>query len=234
MPAPSKRTRNDSVPSTVEQDDNPTTPTQSSSRRSSDQRRTAAIPSAPNRPILTRSITTQNVTPTPLTRSFSLFVTPRSGLGGNRGGTLVRTQSTPTISSSEQLKVNVNTATGGSGVGGKGDVPAFEGDGFRRSERGKENIPPKKDDENSSEASRKRIRVSRTRSGSVASMRSEGGELGTSNLASIRLIFSVCYRIPSFRCSTIIVLFLSSNSFTIPFTFAIISNHSIPRYDTIA
>ena len=90
---------------------------------------------------------------------------------GAYGSTLVRTQSQPVITSMDNLKAS--SAPGGVGRG-KGD----DFDLVPRHGRGKENIPPKKDEEG---ASRKRLRTGarsdrsvRTRSGSVSSMRSEG------------------------------------------------------------
>ena len=65
--------------------------------------------------------------------------------------------------------------TGGSGAAGKGEGPSFDLRGAKKLGNGKENIPPVKDEDMSSEGSRKRLRVGRARSGSVASMRSEGG-----------------------------------------------------------
>ena len=159
-------------------------------------------PSTPPRPILTRSATTLTTQP-PLTRSNSMFLPSRragtlsglstpslgSALGppsasssNSRVGTLTRTQSTPSMASPAQLKAAVAGGSGGPGRGkGEGDDD-FETRDAKRGGRGKENIPPKKDEENDENGSRKRMRVGRRssaaslrgRSGSVSSMRSEG------------------------------------------------------------
>ncbi|KAK8847481.1 hypothetical protein IAR55_005339 [Kwoniella newhampshirensis] len=109
-----------------------------------------------------------------------------SGSSSGRGGMLLRTQSTPTIASPTQLKASTAAAGGGSGStpkGGDGDM-GLGGSGGRRFGKGKENIPPKKEDDREEGSSRKRLRVGsrgsysgsaggRGRSGSVASVRSE-------------------------------------------------------------
>ncbi len=168
MPAPTKRSRTDL---TIEEHDDPVTPTPSSSRVTPHHRRIVTTPSTPTRPILTRSATTQPPTPTHLTRSSSMLAPTRLGPGGSRGGAVVRTQSTPSIPSPTQLKAGV--APGGSGVEGKRKDPEQSIGGPKGWGKGKENIPPRKDDEREEEASRKRLRVNRTRSGSIASIRSE-------------------------------------------------------------
>lgn len=85
---------------------------------------------------------------------------------------LLRTQSSPMMGSGSSFKSP--SISGGSAGRGKGDDDYFSL-GPRRPGQGKENIPPKKDDEM---GSRKRLRVSsrsggRNRSGSVSSLRSE-------------------------------------------------------------
>lgn len=164
----------------------------------------------PTRPIQTRSSTFNLAPPTPLTRTSSLFTASTrrangAGLEQNptqqglvagpssstRGGTLIRTQSTPTLSSPQNLKMGASGIPAGPGRG-KGDPDDVFGTGSRRFGKGKENIPPKKDAENGdAESSRKRLRVGsrssfggsgRGRSGSVASVRSESS--GTRPLSS--------------------------------------------------
>lgn len=158
----------------------------------------------PPRPILTRSAATQLLPSirNALTRSNSLFTpSTRRSANGNasgfgfgsglpspspssssgRGGTLTRTQSTPSLSASSpsSLKSLLSAGSGGFGRGKGEDEPDFEG-GFRFG-RGKENVPPKKDEEND-DGARKRLRLTRKpsaantrgRSGSVSSMRSDG------------------------------------------------------------
>lgn len=210
MPGPTKRTRqttgeeNETTPTPI-----PSTPAISRSSMTTRQRSPVATtpPVTPSRPIYTRSAattttTTQPTTPSHLTRSNSLFITPtpttRRGLGGatsgsigmgaptapivtGRGGTLTRTQSTPSMAmaSPDQLKA----VAGGSGGSGRGKGDPEGGD--RNWGKGKENIPPKKEDapDAGSEGSRKRIRVGsrssgsgRGRSDSISSMRSDSGE----------------------------------------------------------
>jgi len=180
MPAPTKRSRTDPTPSPEEMIDAPPTPTPTptpSSSGASSQRRFTMTLITPTRPTLTRSATTELNTPAHLTRSSSLVVPTRLGLGGIRGGTLFRTQSLSSVPSPAQVKAGL--PPGGSGVEGKGEGLGFDGEGAKRWGKGKENIPPRKDEENgaqrSEDGSRKRLRVGRTRSGSVVSMRSEGG-----------------------------------------------------------
>ncbi|WVQ83140.1 hypothetical protein IAT38_005278 [Cryptococcus sp. DSM 104549] len=115
--------------------------------------------------------------------------TSGSGSGAGSGTSmLLRTQSTPSVSTASLagLKAAASAAAGGSGAGGKPPHGEETGGGLgaRRFGKGKENIPPKKDEENE-EAPRKRMRVTsrgsfsagsqsgRKRSGSVASVRSE-------------------------------------------------------------
>lgn len=109
-----------------------------------------------------------------------------------RGGTLVRTQSTPVLSNPANLKAGVTGGSGGHrGKGDPEDVFGLGGAG-RRFGKGKENVPPKKDAENDeAESSRKRLRVGsrasgggRGRSGSVASVRSESSN-GVSSVQGI-------------------------------------------------
>ncbi|WWD21572.1 hypothetical protein CI109_106058 [Kwoniella shandongensis] len=111
-----------------------------------------------------------------------------SGSSSGRGGMLLRTQSTPTIASPTQLKASTSAAAAGGGSGstpkgGNGDM-GLGGTGGRRFGKGKENIPPKKEEDKEEGSSRKRLRVGsrgsysgsatgRGRSGSVASVRSE-------------------------------------------------------------
>ncbi|RXK40963.1 hypothetical protein M231_01811 [Tremella mesenterica] len=139
------------------------------------------------RPILTRSATIHLSTRSAQfthTRRNSLLHLPGPSRQGGNGGTLTRTQSTPTIVNPASLKSALTP--GGSGGRGKGDPdgsPSGGGSNGRRFGKGKENIPPKKvEDENSqSQGSRKRLRVGsvsgsvvgRGRSGSVNSVRSE-------------------------------------------------------------
>jgi cell division control protein 6 len=105
---------------------------------------------------------------TPFTLSPS---TP--SLGGT--GMLLRTQSTPSsIGLGTPSFMKSPSVSGGSAGRGKGEDDYFSL-GPRRPGQGKENIPPKKDEEM---GSRKRLRVSsrsggRGRSGSVSSLRSE-------------------------------------------------------------
>lgn len=103
---------------------------------------------------------------------------------------LLRTQSTPMLSTASHASFKAVVAAAGSG----GYVEKPEKECFDRTRlgRGKENIPPKKDQENDDNAPRKRLRMTsrgsfsdasgRRRSGSVVSVRSEtSGEscLGT-------------------------------------------------------
>jgi len=88
---------------------------------------------------------------------------------------LLRTQSTPSsIGLGTPSFMKSPSVSGGSAGRGKGEDDYFSL-GPRRPGQGKENIPPKKDEEM---GSRKRLRVSsrsggRGRSGSVSSLRSE-------------------------------------------------------------
>lgn len=96
-------------------------------------------------------------------------------------GMLLRTQSTPMLSTTSQASLKA-VATG---ADSSGCVEKSEKDGFdyTRLRRGKENIPPKKNEENDDDAPRKRLRITsrssfsdasgRRRSGSVVSVRSE-------------------------------------------------------------
>ncbi|WVQ69360.1 uncharacterized protein L199_007577 [Kwoniella botswanensis] len=198
-----------------------------------------------SRPPLTRSSATQPPPPrnNGLGRSNSLFnmSTRRSGLtsmssssssssstsfavpsgsGSSRVGMLTRTQSTPSITSPSQLKA-IAGGSGGSGPAGKGDPEDGLGGGgpSKRFGKGKENIPPRKDNnENSSSGSggqeggsqRKRPRVSsrgsmsgsarsRGRSGSVVSVRSEtsGRHSSLAPSSSASSIASWSARLPS-------------------------------------
>ncbi|ODO07941.1 hypothetical protein I350_03523 [Cryptococcus amylolentus CBS 6273] len=92
---------------------------------------------------------------------------------------LQRTQSTPVISSPSQIK-------SAAGSGAPEQPPKGDSDGLglggRRFGKGKENIPPKRDEERQAEPAKKRMRVTsrgsynggrRQRSGSVTSVRSE-------------------------------------------------------------
>ncbi|OXB34918.1 hypothetical protein LQV05_000960 [Cryptococcus neoformans] len=104
-------------------------------------------------------------------------------------GMLLRTQSTPMLSTASQPSVKAVTTGADSG----GCVEKHEKEGFdqKRLRRGKENIPPKKNEENDDDAPRKRLRITsrssfsdasgRRRSGSVVSVRSEtsGGRHGS-------------------------------------------------------
>ncbi|KAK4683977.1 hypothetical protein P7C73_g6230, partial [Tremellales sp. Uapishka_1] len=187
MRPPTKRTR---TPTEQDPSDDPSQPTPSSpppaaptTRRTTS---TTHVP-APARPIPTRSTTT-------ITRSTrgsfglshgsmpNVLGGPRASGSGGGGGMLLRTQSTPAIVSPTQVKAWASAAAGGSGGrAGKGDDGPEEmaGPSGRRFGKGKENIPPKREEEENEEGSRKRIRVARTstggrgRSGSVMSVRSE-------------------------------------------------------------
>jgi cell division control protein 6 len=113
---------------------------------------------------------------TPTTPSTSVLA------GTTRGGMLLRTQSTSSIPSPTQLKAGMAPAPGAGR--GKGDPEG--GAGGKRWGKGKENVPPKEDEEEGSQdGARKRLRTStrsgsfstagRGRSGSVMSVRSESG-----------------------------------------------------------
>ena len=172
MPGPAKRTRTElNLEGHDESLTMPTTPS-SSARPPPQPRRISTTPITPSRPIPTRSATsTLPNTPTHLTRSTSLFIPTRLGLGTNGGGTLSRTQSTSSIPFAAPSKASV--APGGGGIDGKGGDTDMDWTGARRLGKGKENIPPRKDEEQQGDASRKRVKISRGRSGSVTSMRSE-------------------------------------------------------------
>ncbi|WVR04689.1 hypothetical protein IAU60_001700 [Kwoniella sp. DSM 27419] len=199
---------------------------------------TQTLAQTPTRPILTRSAATQPAAPrnTGLTRSTSLFnvTTRRSAFGASssssslmpapssassssgsssssRVGMLTRTQSTPSIVSPTQLK-QATAAGGAGGVSGKGDGGGgLGGAGPRRFGKGKENVPPKKDEENEPEegSSRKRPRMNsrasmsgrtgRGRSGSVVSVRSEtsGRHSSLAPSSSASSICSWSARLPS-------------------------------------
>lgn len=96
-------------------------------------------------------------------------------------GMLQRTQSAPVIASPAQIKAAAG-ASGGEATPPKGGCDGL-GLGERRFGKGKENIPPKKDEDRQPEPARKRMRVTsrgsysgqggRKRSGSVNSVRSE-------------------------------------------------------------
>ncbi|KJE03437.1 DNA clamp loader [Cryptococcus gattii NT-10] len=104
-------------------------------------------------------------------------------------GMLLRTQSTPMLSTASHASFKAVVAAAGSG----GCVGNPEKDCFDRKRlgRGKENIPPKKDQENDDNAPRKRLRMTsrgsfsdasgRRRSGSVVSIRSETSAPSTSS-----------------------------------------------------
>jgi cell division control protein 6 len=107
---------------------------------------------------------------------FTLSPTTPS-LGGGGTGMLLRTQSYPTMGMGSPSFLKSPSISGGSAGRGKGDDDYFSL-GPRRPGQGKENIPPKKNDEREETGSRKRLRVSsrsggRGRSGSVSSLRSE-------------------------------------------------------------
>lgn len=96
-------------------------------------------------------------------------------------GMLQRTQSAPVIASPAHIKAAAG-ASGGGATPPKGGCDGL-GLGERRFGKGKENIPPKKDEDRQPEPARKRMRVTsrgsysgqggRKRSGSVNSVRSE-------------------------------------------------------------
>ncbi|OWZ66391.1 hypothetical protein AYX15_02286 [Cryptococcus neoformans] len=96
-------------------------------------------------------------------------------------GMLQRTQSAPVIASPAHIKAAAG-ASGGEATPPKGGCDGL-GLGERRFGKGKENIPPKKDEDRQPEPARKRMRVTsrgsysgqggRKRSGSVNSVRSE-------------------------------------------------------------
>lgn len=104
---------------------------------------------------------------------------PSARSGGS--GMLLRTQSAPVIASAVQIKTAAG-AGGGEAAPPKGGHDGL-GLGERRFGKGKENIPPKKDEDQQPEPARKRMRVTsrgsysgqggRKRSGSVNSVRSE-------------------------------------------------------------
>ena len=194
MPGPTKRTR----AATNDHSAETPSPEPASADASTPTCRRISVEITPTRPIITRSNTSLHTpstpsTSTPLTRSTSQYVSPRRSFSclnptfttpalpgpSGRGGALARTQSQPIVSSMVSLKATAS-ASGGSGRD-KGDPSPEFGLGSRRLGRGKENIPPQKDQEGDDGSSRKRLRVgprseksARTRSGSVSSMRSEG------------------------------------------------------------
>lgn len=102
-----------------------------------------------------------------------------------------------------QFKAGV-TSSGRGGVDGKGEGLSFELNGGKRFGRGKENVPPAKN-ENQAEGSRKRLRVGRARSGSIASMRSSEGGTSAPSLIWYMLIIP---RLPSVRRAFLVVFFL--------------------------
>ncbi|WWC59563.1 uncharacterized protein I303_102119 [Kwoniella dejecticola CBS 10117] len=148
--------------------------------------------------------------------STATFAVPSGSGSGSRVGMLTRTQSTPHMTSPASLK---NAAISGGGAGGSGGKGGPEDNGIggpsRRFGKGKENIPPKKDEEIDAEnaaqegSSRKRPRVSsrssmsgrsgRTRSGSVVSVRSEtsGRHSSLAPSSSASSICSWSARLPS-------------------------------------
>lgn len=96
-------------------------------------------------------------------------------------GMLLRTQSTPMLSTASQASLKaVTTGADPGGCVEKHEKVSFD---QKRLRRGKENIPPKKNEENDDDAPRKRLRITsrssfsdasgRRRSGSVVSVRSE-------------------------------------------------------------
>ncbi|WVQ83133.1 hypothetical protein IAT38_005271 [Cryptococcus sp. DSM 104549] len=110
-----------------------------------------------------------------------------SGARSAGGGMLLRTQSMPVITSASDIKASVGA--GGAEEPPKGGCDDGLGQGGRRFGKGKENIPPKKDEDVEAEPARKRPRVTsrgsyssansrRNRSGSVASVRSETASIG--------------------------------------------------------
>ncbi|WVQ98140.1 hypothetical protein IAU59_005262 [Kwoniella sp. CBS 9459] len=175
---------------------------------------------------LTRSTSLLNVTTrrSGLTATSSLpgiMAAPSAGAGPSSGssssgasgrvGMLTRTQSTPSLVSPTQLKAATGAGGSGSAAGKGGDDGGSGGPGGRRFGKGKENIPPKKDEENEPEegSSRKRPRMSsrastggrngRGRSGSVVSVRSEtsGRHSSLAPSSSASSIASWSARLPS-------------------------------------
>ncbi|OCF45801.1 DNA clamp loader [Kwoniella heveanensis CBS 569] len=177
---------------------------------------------------LTRSTSLLNVTTrrSGLTAASSLpgiMAAPSSGAASSssssgssssssgRVGMLTRTQSTPSLVSPSQLKATASAGGSGGAAGKGGDDGGSGGTGGRRFGKGKENIPPKKDEENEPEegSSRKRPRMSsrsstsgrngRGRSGSVVSVRSEtsGRHSSLAPSSSASSISSWSARLPS-------------------------------------
>ncbi|WWC68029.1 uncharacterized protein I206_101948 [Kwoniella pini CBS 10737] len=166
------------------------------------------------------NITTRRSTFTPSTPSSSsssgTFAVPSGSGSGSRVGMLTRTQSTPHLTSPTSLKNAAISGGGNGGSSGKGGPEDNDiGGPSRRFGKGKENIPPKKnediDAENAAQegSSRKRPRVSsrasmsgrsgRTRSGSVVSVRSEtsGRHSSLAPSSSASSICSWSARLPS-------------------------------------
>jgi len=193
MPSPHKRTRS----GTSANDSNASASTSTHATEQLDENananETPAIPRT-RRQAQAQAITTPPppTRPSGLGRANSLMFTPSTrrtnnsshgatpftlspitpSIGG--GGMLLRTQSSPMIGTGSPFKSP--SISGGSAGRGKGDDDYFSL-GPRRPGQGKENIPPKKEDERDM-GSRKRLRVSsrsggRGRSGSVSSLRSE-------------------------------------------------------------
>ncbi|OCF32524.1 hypothetical protein I316_05704 [Kwoniella heveanensis BCC8398] len=177
---------------------------------------------------LTRSTSLLNVTTrrSGLTATSSLpgiMAAPSSGAASSssssgssssssgRVGMLTRTQSTPSLVTPTQLKAAASAGGSGGAAGKGGDDGGSGGTGGRRFGKGKENIPPKKDEENEPEegSSRKRPRMSsrsstsgrngRGRSGSVVSVRSEtsGRHSSLAPSSSASSISSWSARLPS-------------------------------------
>ena len=81
------------------------------------------------------------------------------------------TQSTSSIPFAAPSKAGI--APGGGGTDGKGGDADLAWTSAKRLGKGKENVPPKRDEGQQGEASRKRVKIGRGRSDSVTSMRSE-------------------------------------------------------------
>ncbi|WVF69710.1 hypothetical protein IAT40_004489 [Kwoniella sp. CBS 6097] len=204
-----------------------TTTTTSTSNRPILTRSAATQAPSPRNTGLTRSTSLLNVTTrrSGLTATSSLpgiMAAPTAGAGPSssssgsssssaRVGMLTRTQSTPSLVSPTQLKAAASAGGSGGAAGKGGDEGGSGGPGGRRFGKGKENIPPKKDEENEPEegSSRKRPRMSsrastsgrngRGRSGSVVSVRSEtsGRHSSLAPSSSASSIASWSARLPS-------------------------------------
>ncbi|WRT64683.1 uncharacterized protein IL334_001617 [Kwoniella shivajii] len=200
---------------------NDTTPGSSSIARPHLTRSSATQQPPPRNNALSRSNSLFNITTrrsgtsSSASSSSSTFAVPTSSGSSGRVGMLTRTQSTPSIVSPSQLKATTSAAGGSGGTTGKGGPEdlGLGGGPSRRFGKGKENIPPKKDDENENSqdgSSRKRPRVSsrgsmsgrstgRGRSGSVVSVRSEtsGRHSSLAPTSSTSSICSWSARLPS-------------------------------------